>query len=751
MRLYQDNYTEKAARIKEEMLRQAEQLGHTFIGSEHLVLAMLHDGNNVGAAILRANRVSPQRFREALVREVGSGDPIRLTPSAYTPALRRILRRAEQKRSDALLVSSERLLEAVLHEEQCGAVMLFRSMGLSLNLLRAACSRQCSPVPAEQPRFDAKQCPNLAKYAADLTDPAAAERMDPLIGREHEIAEVMQILLRRTKNNPVLIGRAGVGKTAIVEGLAQRILRGEVPEMLRDRVLLSLDLAALLAGARYRGDFEERLKACIDEAADDPRMILFIDELHTITGAGAAEGAMDAANLLKPRLARGEIRLIGATTDDEYRRSIEKDAALERRFQPVYVAEPDEAGAEQMLRGLRQQYEHFHNVTIGGDAIHAAVRYSARYLHDRALPDKAFDLLDEACAKVRLRAMHDDAETASELTVSAAEIEHLISEKTGIPADTLTESETDRLLRLDRLLREKIIGQDEATAAVTQAIRRSRAGLSGAGRPIGSLLFLGATGVGKTALVQCIADVLFDGHLIRMDMSEYTEKHNAARLIGAPPGYVGYDDGNSLVERVRRQPYSVVLFDELEKAHGDVLTLLLQILEDGTLTDGQGRKADFSQCMVILTSNLGAEEMQHTGLGFSGAASAYADARTRLMDTLRKRMRPELLGRIDETVVFRTLTDADYMRITEMQLAVLRERSAARGCVLSWEAGAVRWLKDHADTAHSGARAVRPAVTQLAEPLLADQILRGCSGAIRLCVREGQLTAETVCAAESGV
>jgi len=742
MSLYKDGYTEKAAQIISNMLEHAERLGHSFVGSEHLILAMLADGKNVGAAILRANRVHLQRFEQAVLREIGSGEPVALTDSAYTPALRRILRYAEQKCPTDMRVSSEHLLAAVLTEEQCGAAAIFRGMGISLHTLRASCGRQSVPerILDDAVRFDPKSCPNLCKYAADLTDPASAAKFDPLIGRESEVEQVMQILLRRTKNNPVLIGQAGVGKTAIVEGIAQRILSGDVPPMLENRILLSLDLAALLAGARYRGDFEERLKACIDEASSEPQIILFIDELHTIAGAGAAEGAMDAANVLKPRLARGELHLIG-----EYRRHIEKDAALERRFQPVYIAEPSQADAVRMLEGLRPHYEAFHRLKIGADAIGAAVQYSVRYLHDRALPDKALDLLDEACAAKKLRVSRAaDAETAQELIgIHAAEIEQLISVKTGIPAQTLTESESEKLLRLEDTMRTRIVGQDEAITAVANAVRRSRAGLRGRGRPVGSFLFLGATGVGKTALAQCIADVLFDGSCIRTDMSEYTEKHNAARLIGAPPGYLGYDDGNSLVERVRKHPYSLILFDEIEKAHPDILTLLLQILEDGTLTDGQGRKADFSETMVILTSNLGAEQLKSAGIGFSEADSDDAERRERLLTHLRTIMRPELLNRLDEITVFRQMDESDHLRVAEQQLCALANRSAAADCELTWTEEAVKWIVRQSDTKHGSARAIRTAVAKYAEPLLADHILRHGAGAFRLGVRTGKLIAES--------
>ena len=725
--LQTDSYTKKARQIILQAREQAEQLGHSFVGSEHLILAMLADGSNVGAAILRTHRVPLQRFQQAVLHELGTGSPSALTDADLTPAFQRILSQAEritEQSGGNSPVSSERLLLCVLQEEHCGAAAILRGMGVSIQALRAACTAEQARRLPEFPQFDRRSCPALAKYAKHLTDPLTAAQFDPLIGREREMHAVLRILLRRSKNNPVLIGEAGVGKTAIAEGIAKAILDGEVPDGLRSKVLLSLDLPALLAGAKYRGDFEERLKACLDEAASDTNIILFLDELHMITGAGAAEGAIDAANILKPRLARGELQLIGATTEDEYRRLIAKDAALERRFQHVRVPEPDAAQAEKMLAGLRGQYERYHGVRIGEDAIHAAVQYAVRYVHDRALPDKALDLIDEACAAQRLRKMRAETEAAEEFAGTAdvheAEIAGVVAEKTGVPVEKAGAAEADALLHLEERLGETIIGQDAAIHTAAQSIRRSRAGLRGAGRPVGAFLFLGASGVGKSALAKGIADLLFQGSLLRIDMSEYMEKHSAARLIGAPPGYVGYEEDRTLVERVRRAPHSVVLFDEIEKAHPDILSLLLQILEDGSLTDGKGRKADFSDCLVILTSNLGAEQLGRTAPGFE----SRTDNTETLKGILRQSLRPELLGRLDEIIVFREPDSDDYAKIAALRLSELSAQIGASGRTFSWTDAAAELLVSSADTARAGARALRTVLTQKIEPLLADRILR---------------------------
>lgn len=746
--MQKDAYTKKARQIIAHSKTQAEGLGHSFIGTEHLLLAMLADGNNVGAAILRTHHVPFQRFQQAVLEEIGRGEPVHLTDDACTPAFRRILQSAGRQSGESAHsvppISSECILKAILQDEHCGASSILRTMGIPLHILRNICGQDETAngeMQGKYPQFDQKACPVLAQYARNLTDPIAAESFDPLIGREHEMQQIMQIMLRRNKNNPVLIGQAGVGKTAIIEGIAQRILHGEVPESIRSRVILSLDLTALLAGAKYRGDFEERLRACIEETVRHRDITLFIDELHMITGTGAAEGAIDAANILKPRLARGELQIIGATTEDEYRRQIEKDAALARRFQPVRIAEPSTAEAAEMLRGLSRHYENFHRVDIEPDAIKAAISYSVRYLHDRALPDKALDLLDEACAAKRLQ-WHQKDDPEQYPAISEGDIAHMVAVKTGIPAESLTESESERLLHLEESLRQRIIGQDAAVTAVSQAIRRSRSGLRRSGRPIGSFLFLGATGIGKTELAKCIADELFTGSLIRMDMSEYMEKHTASRLIGSPPGYVGYDEGGTLVERVRRAPYSLILFDEMEKAHPDVLSLLLQILEDGKLTDSSGNQADFSETMLILTSNLGAETLQQGIIGFGDAAETEKQQESALRSVLKKNMKPELLNRLDAVIVFRQLTDADLLQIAQLQLHDLADRAAACGAQLTWTQEAEQLLLASADTAHGSARAIRTAMTQQAEPLLADSILRAAKGTHCLCVRNGILTVE---------
>lgn len=760
-----DAYTAKAKQIIEGAQTQAEQLGHTFIGSEHLILSMLHDGSNVGAAMLRTHHVNLQKFRQAVIAEVGKGDAVKLTVKAYTPALRRILSAAGKLKSrSSAQISSEHLLYAVLSEENCSAGAMLRGMGISLPLLCGTCDAYDWELLADAapccPIFDAKSSPTLAKYARNLTDAAAAERFDPLIGREAEVERVLRILLRRQKNNPCLIGAAGVGKTAIVEGIAQRILSGDVPEAMRETSILSLDLTAMLAGAKYRGDFEERLKACIDEAAAQKKLVLFIDEIHTIVGAGAAEGAIDAANILKPCLARGELQLIGATTDAEYRTHIEKDSALHRRFQPVKIEEPTAETAKTMLRGLRGRYEAYHGLSISEGAISAAVDYAVRYLPDRALPDKALDLLDEACAakklsgaeKIRAGAKESCMEAAAEWggrgAVQAAQIADVVAAMTGIPVQTVTQSETEVLLHLEEALKAEIIGQDEAIASLAGAIRRSRAGLRDGRRPAGAFLFLGQTGVGKTALAITAAEQLYGGHCIRLDMSEYMEKHAVSRIIGAPAGYVGYGEGGTLVEQVRSQPYSVVLFDEIEKAHPDVLNLLLQILEDGTLTDRQGHRADFSQTLVILTSNLGADVLQSGCIGFADAGAEREETKqAEIMAAVRKSLRPELLHRLDAAIVFRGLSQADYQAIAGRNLEKLREKAASLGCTLTWSEEVPRLLIAGADVERAGARGLRTHMTQAVENLLAESLLRDGKSGRRLTVEKNRFVV-TLCGDE---
>lgn len=747
-----DQYTKKAKQIIESALAHAEQLGHTFVGSEHLLLAMLRDGNNVGAAILRTNRVHLRNYHQALLKEIGRGNAIQLTEAAFTPALCRILEHAKKlaQQQHQAAAGSEHLLLAVLHEEQCGAAAILRTMGISdpSQLYRAAREGATDGVQLPNISFDEKRCPTLMKYGKHLTDPMIADTFDPLIGREQELRRVMQILLRRNKNNPCLIGTAGVGKTAIVEGVAKRIVQGKVPPALRDKAIISLDFTAMLAGAKYRGDFEDRLKACMDEAAAQSNLILFIDEVHIIVGAGAAEGAIDAANMMKPRLARGDLQIIGATTDSEYRKHIEKDAALERRFQAVQIAEPSPSTAIAMLQGLRSRYEQYHHVQIDDVALQAAVQYSVRYIHDRALPDKALDLLDEACASLQMQTpllqnlTDNDMELATELTptlphLQESNIAAVVSARVGVPVQNPDQCEATALLHLEETLSKQIIGQDQAIKAVAAAIRRSRSGLRQGNRPWGSFLLLGPTGVGKTALARMIAEQLFEGNLIRLDMSEYMEKHAVSRLIGAPPGYVGHDEGGLLIDQVRKKPYSLVLFDEMEKAHPDVLNLLLQILEEGSLQDAQGNRADFSNTMIILTSNIGAENAVGQPLGFVGEEAQQG---VQMLHQAQKMLRPELLHRLDEQIVFHRLTEADLHTIALRMLTQLRDRMAALQCGFSWTEESVSHLCTHADTTHGGARALRAYLVREVESLLADSLLQKGKGEKILCLQNEQLT-----------
>lgn len=747
-----EQYTKKARQIIEAALAHAEQLGHTFVGSEHLLLAMLRDGNNVGAAILRTNRVHLRNYHQALLKEIGRGNAVQLTEAAFTPALCRILEHAKilAQQQHQIAAGSEHLLLAVLHEEQCGAAAILRTMGITdpAQLYRAAKESGADGLQLPNISFDEKRCPTLMKYGKHLTDPIIAETFDPLIGREQELQRIMQILLRRNKNNPCLIGTAGVGKTAIVEGVAKRIVQGKVPPALRDKAIISLDFTAMLAGAKYRGDFEDRLKACMDEAAAQSNLILFVDEVHIIVGAGAAEGAIDAANMMKPRLARGDLQIIGATTDSEYRKHIEKDAALDRRFQAVQITEPSPATAIAMLQGLRPRYEQYHHVQIDDAALQAAVQYSVRYIHDRALPDKALDLLDEACASVQMQTppmqnMTDhDMELATELSptlphLQESNIAAVVSARVGVPVQNPDACEAAALLHLEEVFSAQIVGQDQAIKAVADAIRRSRSGLRQGNRPWGSFLLLGPTGVGKTALARMIAEQLFEGNLIRLDMSEYMEKHAVSRLIGAPPGYVGHEEGGLLIAQVRKKPYSLVLFDEMEKAHPDVLNLLLQILEEGSLQDAQGNRADFSNTMIVLTSNIGAENALGQPLGFAGDASQQG---AQMLHQAQKLLRPELLHRLDEQIVFCRLSQENLHTIALRLLKELRERMATLQCGFSWSEESVLYLCTHADTAHGGVRALRSYLVREVESLLADSLLRRGKGEKFLCLQNDQLT-----------
>ena len=725
-------FTEKANTALNLAIESAEALGHTYIGTEHIVLGLLQEGTGVAASVLGGRGVTAVQYQQKIVESESSGQHTRLTPEDFTPRAKKAMEMAvaEAAVMQHGYVGTEHILIAVLRDESSVAVRLIASLGARPDELMRDIGKAIGANPAQTASEGIRggassaskgpgKTPTLDQFGRDLTAMAKEGKLDPVIGRGKEIERVIQILSRRTKNNPCLIGEPGVGKTAIAEGLAQKITADEVPELLRGKRVVTLDLTGMVAGTKYRGDFEERIKNAIDEVIREKNVILFIDEIHTIIGAGAAEGAVDAANILKPSLARGELQVIGATTLDEYRKHIEKDAALERRFQPVTVGEPTAEEAILILRGLRDKYEAHHKVKITDEALEAAVTLSTRYISDRYLPDKAIDLVDEAASRVRLKAFtappdlkkleeevkrlseekkaavnEQDFERAAHLRdeekelaqkleeqrghwqeknagitgeVSAADIAEIVSSWTGVPVVQLTEAEGQRLLRMEEILHERIVGQDEAVTAVAKAIRRGRVGLKDPRRPIGSFIFLGPTGVGKTELCKALAEAMFgdENAMIRLDMSEYMEKHTVSRLVGSPPGYVGYDEGGQLTEKIRRKPYSVVLFDEIEKAHPDVFNMLLQILEDGILTDAQGRRVDFKNTVIIMTSNVGARMItEHRKLGFAvatqkDAAENQKQIREDVLGELKKTFRPEFLNRVDDIIVFQQLSEDD--------------------------------------------------------------------------------------------
>ena len=729
---YTEGFTGKAILAMKEAIHAAEELGHTYIGSEHLLLGLMEEGGNAAASALAAQQVDADRLRMGVVDLVGRGIPAQVQEDCLTPSLVSILEDAKERARDSgrSLAGTEHLLLAIIHAPCCSAVTILKKLGVSLNQLCTLCSCDTAyGVRMERHRVDTlsrKNCPALFQYGKLMTDPASPCRYDPLVGREKEIQQMIRILSRRTKNNPCLIGEAGVGKTAIVEGIAKKILQGDVPESLQQMQLFSLDLPALLSGAKYRGDFEERLKNLLEELVRDGTAILFIDEFHTIVGAGAAEGAIDAASILKPVLARGELQLIGATTNQEFRTHIQKDAALERRFGRVQVEEPTPAQAVEILNGLAPRYERYHNVRLPPQTLQAAVELSVRYLPGRCLPDKAIDLVDEACAAARILA---EKEQRTQPVLTPEDIARVVAAASGVPAQRVGEQERERLDKLESRLNAEIVGQQRAVAAVAGAIRRSRTGLGEPGRPIGAMLFLGPTGVGKTALARALAVSWFGSEkaLLKFDMSEYQEQHTAARLLGAPPGYLGHDEGGQLTEAVRRRPYSVVLFDEIEKAHPDIQNILLQILEDGQLTDAMGRKADFRNTIVLLTSNLGARFLagQNAPLGFAaGAEAVFEKQSAQAVEEAKKWFRPELLGRLDEVIVFRPLAEENLCAIAEKMLCQLEQRAARSGYRLRHTPQVGAALAARAQSAY-GARELRRQVDRAVEQALANRIAAG--------------------------
>ncbi|MCI7735462.1 MAG: ATP-dependent Clp protease ATP-binding subunit [Dysosmobacter sp.] len=805
---------EEALRLSQEA---AGELGHGYVGTEHLLLGLIREEEGLAHTVLTEAGLTDDMIVEIIKRSVGVGLPGSNPAQGLTPRAKRVVEIAmeDSMRGGYNYVGTEHLLAGILREGNNMAVRILRTAGVDARHLYTALMQKLNETPRGK-AAEAKAASTAARednsgknktlkeFTRDLTADARAGKLDPVIGRDEEIQRVIQILSRRTKNNPCLIGEPGVGKTAIAEGLARKIVMGDVPDDLLDKKILSLDLSGMVAGTKYRGEFEERIKKALEEVKKSGDVILFIDELHTIVGAGSAEGAVDAANIIKPALGRGEIRVIGATTLNEYRKYIEKDAALERRFQPVTVGEPSQEASLEILKGLREKYEQHHKLTITDEALEAAVSLSARYINDRFLPDKAIDLMDEAASRVRmeteeispeLKSLEEkiaaltkdkeaaiakqDYETAAKLRdieknyqdqidmerdkrrkntqqhrpVTAEDIAVVVSGWTGIPVTRLTEDEGQRLLHMEDTLHQRVVGQDEAVQAVARAIRRGRVGLKDPKRPIGSFLFLGPTGVGKTELCKSLAEAMFgdENAMIRIDMSEYMERHTVSRLIGSPPGYVGHDEGGQLTEKVRRKPYSVVLFDEIEKAHEDVWNVLLQILDDGRITDSQGRTVDFKNTVIVMTSNIGAKALTAAGakLGFNteehrdpDAEQAFARAKETVMAELRQTFRPEFLNRIDDIIVFRALTQADIQEVARRMLRTVSARMETMGIHLDASDEAVAELAKEGFDPKYGARPLRRAIQSKVEDAVAEKMLDGTlqnGDTARLTVENDQL------------
>lgn len=769
---------------------------HGYLGTEHLLVGLIHAKNSVAQKALEACGITEEDILDKIKDIIGMGGSPLVATRDFTPRVKRIFEMSTQlaKQLGSESIGTEYLLISVLKEKNCIAVKLLETLGINISKLLSVLMEMLtgstqkteasfSTTKAGEP-VTKSTTPTLDKYSRDLTTFAREGKFDPIVGREKEIDRVIQILSRRTKNNPCLVGEPGVGKTAVVEGLAQKIASEEIPDLLKGKRVVSLDLSSMISGTKYRGEFEERINKVIEEVRLAGDVILFIDELHTIIGAGAAEGAMDASNILKPSLARGEVQLVGATTLDEYRKHIEKDAALERRFQPVQVEEPSEEETLEILRGIKDKYEVHHQVQITDDAIKAAVKLSARYIADRYLPDKAIDLLDEAASKVRLRAftaptnikeleeqlsslgeqkeiaiMNEEYEKASEIkrkeneikekianakvewdakhtknnqVVGEEEIADIVSSWTNIPVKRLAEEETERLKQMEKILHERVVGQEEAIVAVSKAVRRGRVGLKDPNRPIGSFMFLGPTGVGKTELTKALAEAMFgdENAMVRVDMSEYMEKHTVSKMIGSPPGYVGYEEGGQLTEKVRRKPYCVVLFDEIEKAHGDVFNILLQILDDGHITDSRGRRINFKNTIIIMTSNIGARSIiSPKKVGFistEDAEKSYEDMKKNVMEEVKRTFKPEFLNRIDETLVFHPLSTKEIREIADIMIKRLVTRISKNvGIEIQLTEEALDFLGKKGYNQAYGARPLRRTIQTYIEDKLSDEILSG--------------------------
>lgn len=789
-----DRFTEKAREAIQTAAELAAQMDHGYVGTEHLLLGLIREGTGVAAMILGHYGVTEEKVLSLMERLISPASPTRVQGELeYTPGARQVLEASYEEAVlfKAPLIGTEHILIAMIKNGKCTAARLLNTMNVNIQKLYVdLLNAMGDDAPADREELAGKtkkekgETPNLDHFSRDLTQMAREGKLDPVIGREAQMRRVIQILSRRTKNNPCLIGEPGVGKTAVAEGLAQMIVNGSVPETIAGKRLVSLDLSGMVAGSKYRGEFEERIKKVLAEIREDGNILLFIDEIHTIIGAGGAEGAIDASNILKPSLARGELQLIGATTVEEYRKYIEKDAALERRFQPVMVEEPSEEESLAILKGLRGCYEEHHQVEITDEALEAAVKLSARYINDRFLPDKAIDLIDEASSKIRLtvytepeeiktleeeikileeekeeairgeayekagsikkeqekrqkkieeaRAKWQEEKQKRKLSVGENEVADVVSQWTKIPVKKLSEGESERLLKLENVLHERVIGQNEAVCAVAKAIRRGRVGLKDPKRPIGSFLFLGPTGVGKTELSKALCEAMFgtENAMIRVDMSEYMEKHSVSRMIGSPPGYVGYDEGGQLSEKVRRNPYSVILFDEIEKAHPDVFNILLQILDDGHITDAQGRKIDFKNTILIMTSNAGAENIiSPKRLGFASENDEKANynfMKDRVMEEVKRLFRPEFLNRIDDIIVFHPLNMENIREIAGIMTASIARRTKEQmNITLTVDSSARDYLAEKGYDEKYGARPLRRTIQTMIEDRLAEEILSG--------------------------
>ena len=804
------NKAKKAIEIADEI---SIQLGHNYIGTEHILYGLIKEGEGIAARVLNNKGITEDKVKEKIEELLGVGKEIKET-LGFTPRTKRVLENAflEAKRIGYNYIGTEHLLLAIMKENDCVAVRIITDLDVEISKIYNEIAKVINEEEYDkdikrdkiQERGSSSNTTTLNQFGEDLTLQAENGKFDNIIGRDKEIERIIQILSRRTKNNPCLIGEPGVGKTAIVEGLAEKIIMGEIPEGLKDKRIVSMDISGMVAGTKYRGDFEERIKKALNEAKKAGDVILFIDEIHTIVGAGAAEGAIDAANILKPLLARGEIQLIGATTIEEYRKYIEKDSALERRFSIVDIGEPTEAQTVEIIKGIRDKYEAHHNVKISDEAINAAVSLSVRYITDRFLPDKAIDLLDESASQVRMKIFtepdemkvleekieviskekeeaiyNQDFEKAAKLRdaenearekyeneiskwrkrknrdiieIGEENIAEIISKWTGIPVQKLTEDENEKLKHLEEKLHERVVGQDEAVEAVSKAIRRGRVGLKDPKRPIGSFLFLGPTGVGKTELSKALAEILFENEnaIIRLDMSEYMEAHSVSKLIGSPPGYIGFEGGGQLTEKVRRKPYSVILFDEIEKAHPDVMNILLQILEDGHLTDSQGREVNFKNTVIIMTSNLGARHItERKALGFSEkvnyqneddkinnmekakneqvleAKKEYEEIKKEVIKELKHELRPEFINRIDEIIVFHKLNNEDIKNITQIMLKQVKERLKSQKYIVEIDESVVNAILIQGFDSNFGARPLRRTIQSLVEDRISEEILAG--------------------------